>query len=514
MTASASSRYCIGCGAVLASDNSEAACRPCQRAAQETSQSPPVVPASFWQADQIRDALEARHMGHVVRAYRDHPFHGGRRIPQEMMARWLCVSQAQLSRIEAGRPLQDLERLIQWAALLRIPRELLWFDLPDAGDDVKRREILIMAASAAIAPITGPNRSGSISVADDRAEGHVSSLIELSALSVAPWASPIYDAALNPARTARNASREIAAEGDGDPYNLHHLDQLTGQMMQAHLISDYARLSRQLPALIGRLELASLQVSEHDYAHIQRLLSDLYSVTGWTLIKADSPAAAWVAAQSAIDIAGDLGDPLRSAAATRCLSEVHMRARNFREASRIAFLATVHLDTTRTADPTIISCLRGAALLSASAAAARRGDSHEASTAMRAAASCADDLVRDYSALGTVFGPSNVAIHRVAVAVELGDAREAIKHIPAVNLKRMPAELIERRARFLIDVARAYGKIGDDPAAIATLIDAEGIAPDEVRNHRLTRDLVRSLLTRERRTSGLRAFAERCEALD
>ena len=102
MTASASSRYCNGCGAVLASDNSEAACRPCQRAAQETSQSPPDVPADFWQAGQMRDALEARHIGHVVRAYRNHAFHGRRHIPQEMMARWLCVSQAQLSRIKAA----------------------------------------------------------------------------------------------------------------------------------------------------------------------------------------------------------------------------------------------------------------------------------------------------------------------------------------------------------------------------------------------------------------------------
>jgi hypothetical protein len=283
---------------------------------------------------------------------------------------------------------------------------------------------------------------------------------------------------------------------------------------RAALQSDYTKLSRELPALIGRLELASLQASERDYMHIQRLLSDLYAVTGWTLIKADSPAAAWVAAQGAIDIAGDIDDSLRSAAATRCLSEVHMRARNYKEASRTAFLASVHLDTSRSEDRTVISCLKGAALLSASAAAARRMDSQEASTALRAAAGCADDLDRDYSAFGTVFGPSNVAIHRVAVAVELGDAREAIKNIPGVDLKRMPAELIERRARYLIDVARAYGQVGDDPAAIAALIEAEGMAPDEVRNHHLTRELVRKLLTRERRASGLREFAERCEALD
>jgi hypothetical protein len=92
------------------------------------------------------------------------------------------------------------------------------------------------------------------------------------------------------------------------------------------------------------------------------------------------------------------------------------------------------------------------------------------------AAVCADGLGEDRSDLGTVFGPANVAIHQVAVAVELGDAREAVRYIPKVDLGRLPARLRERRARFLIDVARSYARLHDDSAALDALPEAEQIA--------------------------------------
>jgi transcriptional regulator with XRE-family HTH domain len=109
------------------------------------------VPRDFWQVDQVRDALDERHMGHVVLSYRTHPYHGRKRISQEIAAQWLGVSQAQLSRIEAGPPVQDLNRLVQWAKVFRIPPELLWFDLPDDGDDMKRRQFLVAGGATAIA---------------------------------------------------------------------------------------------------------------------------------------------------------------------------------------------------------------------------------------------------------------------------------------------------------------------------------------------------------------------------
>ena len=123
-------RYCRSCGSGLAADSTAIKCSPCQRREGDTALAPPEVPADFWNADIIADALAAWHMGKVICAYRHHPWHGPRPLPQETVSGWLNINQAQLSRIETGSPPADLNKLIKWAEILRIPERLLWFKLP------------------------------------------------------------------------------------------------------------------------------------------------------------------------------------------------------------------------------------------------------------------------------------------------------------------------------------------------------------------------------------------------
>jgi transcriptional regulator with XRE-family HTH domain len=104
----------------------------------------------------MRDALNRRHMGQVIRAFRTHPDHGRHVISQETAASWAGVTQAQLSRIENGSPIIHLDRLVQWAKTLRIPPEYLWFKMPhEAGgegenDDVNRSEFLRLGGAVVI----------------------------------------------------------------------------------------------------------------------------------------------------------------------------------------------------------------------------------------------------------------------------------------------------------------------------------------------------------------------------
>ncbi|NED10593.1 helix-turn-helix transcriptional regulator [Streptomyces sp. SID9124] len=76
------------------------------------------------------EALESWHMGQVFYAYRTHPWHE-QVLSQEALGAWLDLNQAQLSRIESGKPPQDLAKLMRWAHSLRVPADLLWFKLPD-----------------------------------------------------------------------------------------------------------------------------------------------------------------------------------------------------------------------------------------------------------------------------------------------------------------------------------------------------------------------------------------------
>lgn len=76
-------------------------------------------------------------MGRVVYAYRTHPWHG-RQLSQDVVGGWLGLTQPQLSRIESGRAIEDLGRLVRWSQVLGIPRELLWFKLPAETDNAPR----------------------------------------------------------------------------------------------------------------------------------------------------------------------------------------------------------------------------------------------------------------------------------------------------------------------------------------------------------------------------------------
>ncbi|MEU6715399.1 helix-turn-helix transcriptional regulator [Nonomuraea sp. NPDC046802] len=125
-------RHCR-CGTRLARDNATGRCAACTTHARSTTDTPvgpPRVPPVFWDHPEMRAALDKWHMGKVIAAYRAHPHHV-RPLRQETVAAWVGITQPQLSRIENGPPMTDLGRLTQWARLLGIPPERLWFQVPE-----------------------------------------------------------------------------------------------------------------------------------------------------------------------------------------------------------------------------------------------------------------------------------------------------------------------------------------------------------------------------------------------
>jgi hypothetical protein len=127
-------RHCR-CGTRLARDNPGRLCSSCVRAGRfDGTGSAPLVPAEFWLSGPVRDALAAKDMGRLIRAYRLHPWHG-RPVRQAELARWAGHGQSWISRTESGPRLTDLTDLTHWARVLRIPPRLLWFQLegPEPG---------------------------------------------------------------------------------------------------------------------------------------------------------------------------------------------------------------------------------------------------------------------------------------------------------------------------------------------------------------------------------------------
>jgi hypothetical protein len=82
----------------------------------------------------------------------------------------------------------------------------------------------------------------------------------------------------------------------------------------------------------------------------------------------------------------------------------------------------------------------------------------------------------------TAFGPTNVDIHRVATAAELGDMQVALDLGPQIDTHRLP---IERRTRHNLEVARALSTHNRMDEALAKVLEAESWAPEQVRKRTL-----------------------------
>ena len=101
----------------------------------------------------------------------------------------------------------------------------------------------------------------------------------------------------------------------------------------------------------------------------------------------------------------------------------------------------------------------------------------------------------------TAFGPTNVAIHRMTAAMELGDVQVAVDLAPRIDASALPTE---RRVRHAIETARAYTARNRRDDALRVVLEAEQLAPEQIRHHAISRQLVLSWL---RNTRGPRSVA-------
>jgi len=208
---------------------------------------------------------------------------------------------------------------------------------------------------------------------------------------------------------------------------------------------------------------------------------------------------AWVAAERGIVAGKQSGSATVLAAAERMYAHALLAQDRNQQAQRVALDAASSLRP----DATSSLAVYGACLNTTAIAAARQGDpsAHEY---LDEAQRVAQHLRQDRNDLFTAFGRTNVGIHRVSASVELGEGGAAVEHASSVNSEGLQPE---RRAHFFIDLAQAHDS---DEAVVDALLNAEEIAPEEVRYNSVARTLVASLL-RARPTATLQALAERTD---
>jgi hypothetical protein len=272
----------------------------------------------------------------------------------------------------------------------------------------------------------------------------------------------------------------------------------------------YVQLGRLLPGLLIDAQLASRELGGDDQARALTATAHAYNTTSSVLRRLGDNELALIAADRAVQAARSVDDPLLLAASAYRLANVFLPTGRLIEAKEVALSAAAGLDGRQDASGAHLA-MWGSLLLTAALAAARQGDTSQAWELLGEGKTAAHRLGAEHADLNTIFGPMSLAISGVQLAAELEDGRDVLRRAERVDPMRLPAHLIERRSHFLIDVARGHAYRADDATAVATLLEVERMAPEEVRYNPLAGELVTTLLKRERRaaTPELRGLSTR-----
>jgi transcriptional regulator with XRE-family HTH domain len=254
----------------------------------------------------------------------------------------------------------------------------------------------------------------------------------------------------------------------------------------------YTGLTDLLHGLVPDLETAARTVAQAQRPEVFELMASTYQACSAALAKVSEPEAAWIAADRAMAAAERAGNPLLVAAGAFRLVFVFINARHYDQAEETARTAAEALQPLADQGDSQAMSLWGGLTLQRAVIAARVNDPDLAYGQLEQASQVAGRLGEGHNEYNTEFGPANVRLYEIAVAVELGDAGRALRAAAAVDTSGLSAE---RRARMLIDVARAHAQRRQVDDAVAALLQAEAITPEQVRSHALVRQLVSDLLT-------------------
>nr|WP_145488129.1 MULTISPECIES: helix-turn-helix transcriptional regulator [Streptomyces] len=274
---------------------------------------------------------------------------------------------------------------------------------------------------------------------------------------------------------------------DDEPPALIDLRANVEEILDAYQASRYGFATRRLPLVLPDALAAARAYSGRKREEAHALLALTYQGAAMVLGKVGESELAWIAADRGLAAAQHSGQSAVTGSLFRAVAHCLLATGRFVPAVQLVNdAAAVMQPGLATANDEYLS-VYGTLFLAGAMAAARAEDRATTRTFLREADEAAQRLGADANHLWTAFGPTNVAIHCVATAGELGDIQIAADLGQRIDTSDLP---VERRVRHNLEVARALSAWNRTDEALATLLDAEQAAPEQVHHHYLSRELV------------------------
>ncbi|MQA24848.1 MAG: helix-turn-helix domain-containing protein [Micromonosporaceae bacterium] len=282
-----------------------------------------------------------------------------------------------------------------------------------------------------------------------------------------------------------------------EPARLDLLEREVAACWEDYQRSRYSRITNRLPPLITQTQVAVHQqhTGTTSVLHAHRLCASVLHLATTFLTKLGEADLASIAATKGLAAAHASGNELMIGSLYRSVAHALLSIGEHQQSLSLARAAADRIQPgLRDPSPEYLS-VYGTLLLVGAVASSRTENRQDAAEFMTEAEDSARRLCGDYNHLWTAFGPTNVAIHRVHTAMELGDVQAAVDLGPRIDTRGLPTE---RRVRHAIETARAFARWNRIDEALDTLLAAEAQASEQVRYHRLSRGIVREILRRRR----------------
>lgn len=280
----------------------------------------------------------------------------------------------------------------------------------------------------------------------------------------------------------------------GERHDLAHLEERLRHAWQVRHASPNHRtaLGAILPNLIRDAQ-AAARTSGPDRRKARRLLAGVYHLTDFYVAYQPDASLVWMVADRGLAEAQEADDPYTIACGMWAMVQALRDSGRWDEALEMIAsgreMLIPWLD--RDGTPDNWRAISGALAAEAALVHARRGRTGDAWAAWDRAEEIAQRLGPTYRHIQTSFSQAVQAANATTISVELRRSGEALRAARSIDHDQIVS--IPRRARHLIEVARAYDERDERTAVVALLDRAQRTAPETISYNGYARDMLLSL---------------------
>jgi transcriptional regulator with XRE-family HTH domain len=296
-------------------------------------------------------------------------------------------------------------------------------------------------------------------------------------------------------RDYRHLTPAVMAFTDDKAPPLTDLERDVADLWNVYQRSQYGTLARRLPYLIHDCRTATWVYDGGDAQRAHALTAYIHQVATLFLTKLGEADLAWIAASRGLAAANTNNGHVVIGSLGRAAAHALVSIGGYAQARGLASTTAQYVEPRMSRPSPQLLSVYGSLHLVCALAAARDNDRTSADTHLAEAEASAQRLGVAANHVWSTFGPMNVKIHQVCVAMERGDVQRAIDIAPSLDTSALPVEL---RVRHAIETARAYTRWNRIDEALDALLTAERVGSDQVRYHRLSRMIVRRIASRPR----------------